>query len=102
MGKINGNIVQRRWAVLNPIDMDCTTWQAMWQSGARPGTSMTIIRVSPMDNPKGPETGNEKVSRGGHWYSWHKGLRVYNRGGNPPDVKWFQDVQGFRCALDVK
>ena len=59
-------------------------------------------KVSPMDNPKGPETGNEKVSRGGHWYSWHKGLRVYNRGGNPPDVKWFQDVQGFRCVLDVK
>jgi len=55
-----------------------------------------------MDNPKGPETGNEKVSRGGHWYSWHKGLRVYNRGGNPPAVKWFQDAQGFRCALDVK
>ncbi|MCH8086532.1 MAG: SUMF1/EgtB/PvdO family nonheme iron enzyme, partial [Chloroflexi bacterium] len=26
-------------------------------------------KVSPMDNPKGPETGNTKVSRGGHWYS---------------------------------
>ena len=58
-------------------------------------------KVSPMDNPKGPETGNTKVSRGGHWYSWHKGLRVYNRGDNPPDVRWFQDVQGFRCVSDI-
>ena len=58
-------------------------------------------KVSPMDNPKGPETGNTKVSRGGHWYSWHKGLRVYNRGDNPPNVRWFQDVQGFRCVSDI-
>ena len=58
-------------------------------------------KVSPMDNPKGPETGNTKVSRGGHWYSWHEGLRVYNRGDNPPDVRWFQDVQGFRCVSDI-
>jgi len=57
---------------------------------------------SPSNNPKGPEVGNEKVSRGGHWYSWHKGLRVYNRASNPPDVELFQDVQGFRCALDIK
>ena len=42
------------------------------------------------------------VSRGGHWYSWHKGLRVYNRGDNPPDVKRWQDVQGFRYAKDVE
>ncbi len=57
---------------------------------------------SPTDNPKGPETGTTKVSRGGHWYSWHKGLRVYNRGDNPPDVNRWQDVQGFRCAKDLK
>ena len=73
----------------------------MWRSGVRTGISMIIIRWLQWNNPKGPETGSAKVSRGGHWYSWYKGLRVYNRGGNPPDVKWFQDVQGFRCALDV-
>ncbi len=56
--------------------------------------------ISPLENPKGPETGETRVTRGGHWYSWHKGLRVYNRGSNPPDVKWWQDVQGFRCASD--
>ncbi|MBC8346181.1 MAG: formylglycine-generating enzyme family protein [Candidatus Marinimicrobia bacterium] len=57
--------------------------------------------ISPMDNPKGPETGQTKVTRGGHYYSWHKGLRVYNRGSNPPHVKRWQDVQGFRCVKDL-
>jgi|TARA_B100000315_G_scaffold259506_1_gene315846 formylglycine-generating enzyme required for sulfatase activity len=58
-------------------------------------------QCSPLDNPTGPNTGTTKVTRGGHWYSWHKGLRVYNRGDNPPDVKWWQDVQGFRCVKDL-
>ena len=58
--------------------------------------------VSPDENPKGPKRGERKVTRGGHWYSWHKGLRVYNRGDNPPDVRWWQDVQGFRCVSDLK
>lgn len=58
-------------------------------------------KESPQDNPTGPESGITKVSRGGHWYSWHKGLRVYNRGANPPDVRWWQDVQGFRCVSDL-
>lgn len=59
-------------------------------------------KTSPKHNPQGPETGNTKVTRGGHWYSWHNGLRVYNRGDSPPDVKYWQDVQGFRCAKDVE
>lgn len=58
--------------------------------------------VSPADNSKGPETGETKVTRGGHWYSWDKGLRVYNRGDNPPDVEWFQDVQEFRLVSDLE
>ena len=57
--------------------------------------------VSSMDNPQGPETGTEKVSRGGHWFSWDRGLRVHNRGSNSPDVKAWQDVQGFRLAVDL-
>ena len=56
---------------------------------------------SPGINPQGPETGLEKVSRGGHWFSWDKGLRVYNRGSNPVDVFWWQEVQGFRLAADL-
>ena len=55
MGKINGNIVQHRWVVLNPMDMDCSTWQAMWQSGVKTGTSMTIIRCHQWIIPKAPQ-----------------------------------------------
>ena len=58
-------------------------------------------KISPENNPTGPEVGTTKVTRGGHWYSWHKGLRAYNRGDNPPDVKRWQDVQGFRCVKDI-
>ncbi|MBT3839580.1 MAG: formylglycine-generating enzyme family protein [Candidatus Marinimicrobia bacterium] len=63
--------------------------------------SRNYYSVSPEDNPQGPETGNTKVTRGGHWYSWHTGLRVYQRGSNPPDVKRWQDVLGFRCVKDL-
>ena len=59
-------------------------------------------KLSPKNNPTGPDSGKTKVIRGGHWYSWHKGLRVYNRGDNPPDVKRWQDVQGFRCVTDIE
>jgi formylglycine-generating enzyme required for sulfatase activity len=59
-------------------------------------------RISPTHNPQGPVTGTTKVTRGGHWYSWNKGLRVHNRGDNPPDVEWWQDVQGFRLVKDLE
>lgn len=57
---------------------------------------------SPKKNPQGPKSSTTKVTRGGHWYSWHKGLRLYNRGDNPPDFEAWQDVQGFRCAKDLE
>ena len=59
-------------------------------------------QISPEHNPQGPTTGKTKVNRGGHWFSWHKNLRIYNRGGFPPNVKAWQNVQGFRCVKDIK
>lgn len=56
---------------------------------------------SPKKNPQGPNDGKTKVIRGGHWFSWDKGLRVYNRGGLPVNVKYWQNVQGFRCVKDI-
>ena len=56
---------------------------------------------SPENNPQGPENGTEKVTRGGHWFSWNRGLRVHNRDSNLPNVKVWQDVQGFRLAADL-
>jgi len=47
-------------------------------------------------NPSGPATGNEKVKRGGSWFSY-KALKV--RSSQPPENS--DDRTGFRCAQDA-
>ena len=47
-------------------------------------------------NPSGPATGNEKVKRGGSWFSY-KELKV--RSSQPPEDS--DDRTGFRCAQDA-
>lgn len=51
-------------------------------------------------NPKGPETGEVKVMRGGSWFNSPDALRVALRNYAPPDV--LNEDVGFRCAKDVK
>ena len=54
---------------------------------------------SPRRNPRGPESGSEKVLRGGSWYhkeSW----RVAARLSDDPLSRSFCFVTGFRCARD--
>ncbi len=48
-------------------------------------------------NPRGPATGNEKVKRGGSWFSY-KELKV--RSSQPPEES--DDRTGFRCAQDAQ
>ena len=50
------------------------------------------------DNPAGPDTGEEKVIRGGSHNSDWIGIRVNARGHNPPGFR-AADL-GFRCASD--
>ena len=55
---------------------------------------------SPARNPHGPESGSEKVLRGGSWFhkdSW----RVAARTSDDPLSKSFCFVTGFRCAKDA-
>lgn len=55
--------------------------------------------ISPKRNPKGPETGEKKVIRGGSWEDPPEGLRVTRRTSATPD---FHDLTiGFRCAKDA-
>jgi len=52
-------------------------------------------------DPRGPETGDERVLRGGHWKSAPPGLRSSARGSEPPgfaDVCFGYETYGFRCA----
>jgi formylglycine-generating enzyme required for sulfatase activity len=52
--------------------------------------------ISPQDNPLGPETGVEKILRGGYWDSSGRELTVTWRYGIGPGYK--EDWIGFRCA----
>jgi len=56
-------------------------------------------RVSPERNPRGPEQGMRKASRGGAWRHQIKVARCAGRSAIPPDRK-FTDY-GFRVAVTV-
>ncbi len=51
---------------------------------------------SPADNPKGPDTGNDRVLRGGSWGDWPGVTRSATRFRMPPDYRDF--LAGFRVA----
>jgi len=51
-------------------------------------------------NPKGPESGENRVVRGGAWCSFPSYARVGFRWDLPPNDTY--DSQGFRCVSDVK
>jgi formylglycine-generating enzyme required for sulfatase activity len=49
-------------------------------------------------NPKGPETGDRKVLRGGNWYASGYTVRAANRLSSQPDNR--SDSIGFRCVVE--
>ena len=58
--------------------------------------------ASPISNPQGPQTGKNRVARGGSWFCSPNYCGAYStpyRGASPPDHA-FNNV-GFRCAMDV-
>ncbi len=66
-------------------------WVADWYDG-------NYYLASPNENPRGADTGSEKVLRGGSYSSDWIGVRVNSRDHNPPTFRGF-DI-GFRCARD--
>lgn len=54
---------------------------------------------SPARNPQGPETGRERVVRGGAYGTDPQFVRAANRRGLNPDTGY--DNVGFRCAFDA-
>ncbi len=54
---------------------------------------------SPRNNPKGPDSGDYRVLRGGSWGNIPNGLRTANRHKDRPDSQR-RMVYGFRLALD--
>ena len=57
-------------------------------------------RVSPAEDPPGPEKGSMRVSRGGGWDSVPLNLRSADRNGYKDDQRY--DDHRFRVVLDVR
>jgi len=57
-------------------------------------------RTSPKKNPTGPQTGSQKVVRGGSWGSVPQFLRHSQRDHNEPESRFI--TGGFRCAAPVQ
>ncbi|HLO32559.1 MAG TPA: formylglycine-generating enzyme family protein [Anaerolineales bacterium] len=55
---------------------------------------------SPNKNPKGPETGTERVLRGSGWQNETPTVRIFTRVDSDPAVR--NESTGFRCARDAK
>ena len=52
---------------------------------------------SPVNNPEGPKTGEDRVLRGGSWLASTHSLRVANRAYSPPFDRAYR--YGFRCCV---
>ncbi len=67
-------------------------WASDWYEGA-------YYQTSPADNPRGPETGQLKVVRGGGWSELPNYLLTFGRFKLPPNIR--NSYTGFRCAQPV-
>lgn len=57
-------------------------------------------QAAPPVDPRGPDSGTQRVMKGGAWNSQPVSLRVSNRGRFPPDAR--RDTVGFRCARNAE
>ena len=72
-------------------------WVADWYSP-------TYYWNSPASNPLGPDSGEERVFRGGSWMSNDQGVRIPSRhwvGSSLVHVPYYSQDLGFRCARGI-
>lgn len=82
------------WSVYDMLG-NVWEWTADWYDSS-------YYAVSPIADPQGPATGENRVARGGSWFCSPNYCGAYSthyRGASPPDHA-FNNV-GFRCAMDV-
>jgi iron(II)-dependent oxidoreductase len=72
-------------------DMDGNVWEWVFDV-----YDEEYYKISPSDNPRGPQKGINRVIRGGSWHSGAMCKKVYYRKGLPPN--WNDFAVGFRCA----
>lgn len=76
---------------IGALDMtgNAREWVSDWL-GKYPAASVT--------DPRGPASGDLKITRGGSWYDTPDDVRSANRGGE--SLEYYRDNLGFRCARD--
>lgn len=77
---------------VNHMAGNVSEWVNDWYSD-------TYYRSSPQDNPQGPDTGTEKVLRGGSWKDGPAEIRSMNR--DAENLAYLSNTTGFRCAKDA-
>ena len=58
--------------------------------------SATYYTISPLENPLGPDSGTQRIVRGGSWRRFQAYLRTFTR--QPADPAQGADDIGFRCV----
>jgi sulfatase modifying factor 1 len=76
---------------LGLFDMTGNLWEWCWDV-----YDGSYYKISPEDNPKGPDAGPYRVMRGGAWYNETNYARVFTRQDHYPTFK--QNSVGFRVA----
>ncbi|HOK77037.1 MAG TPA: SUMF1/EgtB/PvdO family nonheme iron enzyme, partial [Verrucomicrobiota bacterium] len=73
-------------------DMAGNVWEWCWDV-----YSESYYSWSPVNDPRGPADGSERVTRGGSWVMHAKDCRAANRGFCHPTGRY--KTHGFRCVL---
>ncbi len=76
-------------------DMHGNAWE--WVSD---WYDMNYYKISPGENPKGPDSGSHRCLRGGAWNLVHSYLRSANRYRNYPGLRY--NCNGFRCVVPAR
>ncbi len=84
-------VAQKAPNELGLYDMDGNVWEWLWDI-----YSSSYYKVSPSDNPEGPEAGPYRVMRGGAFYNDIRYARVFTRQNSY--VVFRQNSVGFRIA----